>query len=72
MSAIFRNSRGLRGAEKGGLAARRLTPSNALVREEVQPDSGHSTRCVPMSTRLVLVPPPIHRIQLLAIGGGNR
>ena len=35
--------RGLRGAEKGGFAARRLTPSNALVREEVQPDSGHST-----------------------------
>ena len=43
--------RGLRGAEKGGFAARRLTPSYALVREEVQPDSGHSTRCVPMSTR---------------------
>src|ERR1700730_13047029 len=39
-------------AEKGGFAARRLTLSNALVREEVQPDSGHSTRCVPMSTRL--------------------
>src|SRR3984893_4721169 len=38
--------------EKGGFAARRLTPSNALVREEVQPDLGHSTRCVPISTRL--------------------
>ena len=32
----------LRGAEKGGFAARRLTPSNALVREVVQLDSGPS------------------------------
>ena len=36
--------------EKGGLAARRLTPSNALGREEVQPDLGKRTRRVPKST----------------------
>jgi pyruvate/2-oxoglutarate dehydrogenase complex dihydrolipoamide dehydrogenase (E3) component len=35
------------------LRTRRLTPSNALVCEEVQPDSGHSTCCVPMSTTAV-------------------
>jgi hypothetical protein len=46
---------GLRGAEKGGFAARRLTPSNALVREEVQPDSesilGLTSKLIPALIR---------------------